>query len=118
MFMFRGKLFSLLVLVTLLVGCQGLFGRPVEEEAPTPDIAAVGEQAKADTGGKSEKVGNAGDSIKAPVDWGPKDREAWSSIPRHLQDKVMQREKDMAAMMQQMGGMGGFGDMDDLGDDF
>ncbi len=26
----------LLVLVTILTGCQGLFGRPIEEEAPTP----------------------------------------------------------------------------------
>ena len=30
------KLIALLVLVTFLTGCQGLFGRPIEEEAPTP----------------------------------------------------------------------------------
>jgi multidrug resistance efflux pump len=30
------KLIVLLVLATLLTGCQGLFGRPIEEEAPTP----------------------------------------------------------------------------------
>ena len=41
-----------------------------------------------------------GDSIKAPVNWGPKEREDWSKIPRHLQEKVMAREKDMSNMMQ------------------
>ena len=30
------KLIVLLALVTILTGCQGLFGRPIEEEAPTP----------------------------------------------------------------------------------
>jgi multidrug efflux pump subunit AcrA (membrane-fusion protein) len=33
---FRRKLIPLLMLVALLTGCQGLFGRPIEEEAPTP----------------------------------------------------------------------------------
>ena len=33
---FNRRLLTLLVLVALLAGCQGLFGRPVEEEAPTP----------------------------------------------------------------------------------
>ena len=32
----HNKLTMLLVLVTILTGCQGLFGRPIEEEAPTP----------------------------------------------------------------------------------
>jgi hypothetical protein len=36
------------------------------------------------------------DSLKAPVDWSPKEREDWSRIPRHLQDKIMQRERDIA----------------------
>ncbi len=30
------KLTALLALAILLTGCQGLFGRPIEEEAPTP----------------------------------------------------------------------------------
>jgi len=42
----------------------------------------------------------SGDSIKAPIDWGPQDREAWSKIPRHLQEKVMSREKELNTMMQ------------------
>jgi len=41
-----------------------------------------------------------GDSIKAPIDWGPKEREDWSKIPRHLQEKVMAREKELGNMMQ------------------
>lgn len=41
-----------------------------------------------------------GDSIKAPIDWGPQDREAWSKIPRHLQEKVMSREKELNTMLQ------------------
>ena len=41
-----------------------------------------------------------GDSIKAPIDWGPKEREDWSKIPRHLQEKVMSREKELNTMMQ------------------
>lgn len=41
-----------------------------------------------------------GDSIKAPIDWGPQDRESWSKIPRHLQEKVMSREKELNTMLQ------------------
>ena len=44
---------------------------------------------------------NSGDSIKAPVDWGPKEREDWSKIPRHLQEKVMAREKEISGVMEQ-----------------
>lgn len=43
---------------------------------------------------------NDGDSIKAPVDWGPKEREHWSKIPRHLQEKVVAREKELNTMLQ------------------
>lgn len=41
-----------------------------------------------------------GDSIKAPMGWDAKQREDWSKIPRHLQDKVMGREKELNTMMQ------------------
>ena len=87
---------------------QEILGEEEETETSTttettseaePDVSADAGAGTTETE-QPDKVGNAGDSIKAPVDWGPKDREAWSSIPRHLQDKVMQREKDMAAMMQ------------------
>lgn len=63
---------------------------PSEEPAPEePDKL----QAKAD------KQRGPKDSIKAPVDWGPKDRELWSKIPRNLQEKIVSREKEMADVM-------------------
>ena len=53
----------------------------------------------------SEKEGAASDiedkrSTKAPVGWSPKQREDWSKIPRHLQDKIISREQDMASTME------------------
>jgi hypothetical protein len=39
------------------------------------------------------------DSMKAPVDWSPSEREQWSKIPRNLQEKITAREKDMATQM-------------------
>ena len=41
------------------------------------------------------------ESVKAPIDWSPKEREDWSRIPRHLQDKIKQREADTANLMQE-----------------
>lgn len=41
----------------------------------------------------------SGDSPKAPVDWGPKERENWSKVPRDIQARIVQREKDMAEAM-------------------
>ena len=38
-------------------------------------------------------------SIKAPVDWGPQEREQWSKIPPALQRKIVAREKEMADSM-------------------
>ena len=38
-------------------------------------------------------------SIKAPVDWGPQEREQWSKIPPNLQRKIVAREKEMADSM-------------------
>lgn len=42
----------------------------------------------------------SGDSIKAPVNWGPKERESWSKVPRDLQEKIMTREKEIGTVMQ------------------
>jgi hypothetical protein len=42
----------------------------------------------------------AGDSIKAPISWGPEEREQWSKIPRNLQEKVMARETELNTMLQ------------------
>jgi hypothetical protein len=41
----------------------------------------------------------SGDSIKAPMDWGPQEREQWSKIPRNLQEKVMARETELSTLM-------------------
>lgn len=38
-------------------------------------------------------------SLKAPVDWSPKEREQWSKIPRQLQERIIARERDMAQTM-------------------
>ena len=43
----------------------------------------------------------AGDSIKAPVDWGPQEREHWSKIPRNLQAKIIERENATQKLMQE-----------------
>jgi hypothetical protein len=75
-------------------------GEP-ETTANKPDADIKAETA--DTSGAApEAEGETphGDSIKAPVDWGPKDREAWSSIPRHLQEKVAAREKELNTVLQ------------------
>lgn len=61
-----------------------------DEASPTDKVAP-----KADESERSET-----DSIKAPVNWGPKERESWSKIPRPLQDKIVAREKEMADAMQ------------------
>lgn len=64
-----------------------------EEASSGPTLDAKDEE--------SEKAAN--DSLKAPVDWGPKERESWSKIPRPLQDKIVAREKEMAEAMQSTG---------------
>jgi hypothetical protein len=38
-------------------------------------------------------------STKAPIDWSPKEREDWSKIPRHLQDKIKAREAQTQELM-------------------
>ena len=93
-------------------GTQSVDGDNVsggENEDGTGDPAAsenedgTGDPAASDSGtDKPETVAAKpnGDSIKAPIDWGPQDREAWSKIPRHLQEKVMSREKELNTMLQ------------------
>ena len=65
---------------------------PNEQENQEKEAAP--EAAKPD-----KKPKNPKDSLKAPVDWGPKEREDWSKIPRHLQEKIIAREKQMADSM-------------------
>ena len=70
------------------------------DEAPVmgdeaPEIAA---DSGVDTPEDSEK--NAPKSRKAPVDWSPEQREDWSKIPAHLQEKIHEREQHIAQTMQ------------------
>lgn len=67
--------------------------RPPEEETAGTAPAQASAEAEA------EKPAN-NDSIKAPIDWGPQERESWSKIPRNLQEKVMAREKQIGELMQ------------------
>lgn len=39
-------------------------------------------------------------SLKAPVNWGAKDRQDWSRIPPTLQSKILAREQEIATTMQ------------------
>jgi len=39
-------------------------------------------------------------NLKAPIDWGPKEREDWSKIPRNLQEKIASREQETQQLMQ------------------
>ena len=65
------------------------------ESEPAPEAAAPTDEAAT---AAPDTV--SGDSVKAPVGWGPKEREDWSKIPRHLQDKVVSREKELNTMLQ------------------
>jgi hypothetical protein len=40
-----------------------------------------------------------GQSLKAPVGWKPQEREQWSKIPRPLQERILEREKEMSQHM-------------------
>lgn len=39
-------------------------------------------------------------NLKAPIDWSPKEREDWSKVPKHLQEKILSRERDISNTMQ------------------
>lgn len=72
----------------------------VEKAVKTAEAAKQSGDDKAETNAESTESVGQNDSIKAPIDWGPKDRESWSKIPRHLQEKVMSREKELNTLMQ------------------
>lgn len=65
--------------------------QPTEESTPDPV------KDEAESAPEVEQTDNK--STKAPIDWSPKEREDWSKIPRHLQDKIKQRETDTANLM-------------------
>jgi hypothetical protein len=75
--------------------------QPNNEAAEVVDDKTI-ETAATDTKTETaEKVtdNKASDSMKAPVDWSPQEREQWSKIPRNLQEKITGREKEMATQM-------------------
>lgn len=67
-------------------------------EAGSKDTSTSDDAKPDNTTVESKEV--SGDSIKAPMDWGPQEREQWSKIPRNLQEKVMGREKELNTLMQ------------------
>jgi hypothetical protein len=78
---------------------------PVDEEQHELELDEPNEQTeeKIEAAPEAAKPGKKQkgpkDSLKAPVDWSPKEREDWSKIPRHLQEKIINREKQMAEGM-------------------
>ena len=67
------------------------------EEQPEAESTPDPIQTEAESAPEVEEADNK--SVKAPIDWSPKEREDWSKIPRHLQDKIKQRENDTANLM-------------------
>ena len=43
---------------------------------------------------------DTGKPLKAPVGWGPKEREAWSKVPANVQQQIHSREREIATAMQ------------------
>lgn len=73
----------------------------VEELSSSPADAEQKTNIKdADEKSEQKTADNEQDSIKAPLDWSPKQRESWSKVPRAIQDKVIAREQEMAQAMQ------------------
>jgi hypothetical protein len=78
--------------------------KSASETADTSDKATSDGTSDSDTNGTDDDAlkseAGSGDSIKAPMDWGPQEREQWSKIPRNLQEKVMGREKELNTLLQ------------------
>tara|TARA_R110000851_G_scaffold129651_1_gene262737 strand:+ start:20310 stop:21356 length:1047 start_codon:yes stop_codon:yes gene_type:complete len=71
----------------------------VQEPAAAPEVEAAPDVAEEGTP-TAEAEPEDKRSIKAPINWAPKEREDWSRIPRHLQEKIMSREKDIQMNLQ------------------
>lgn len=72
-------------------------GDPVAD--PEPDAgaaAATAATAEPEAGAKDDP----NNSVKAPVNWSPAEREHWSKIPRQYQDKIVAREAEMEKAME------------------
>lgn len=70
------------------------------EEATTTRSDTEHDYTEKVTADKSEQKAEDHDSLKAPLDWSPKQRESWSKVPRQIQDKIVAREQEMAQSMQ------------------
>ena len=66
---------------------------PAVEEAPQEPETV---EAKTDDGRTLEDPAAA---YKAPMDWSPQQREEWSKIPTTVQERIHQREKEIADVM-------------------
>ena len=76
-------------------------GDAAPADIPAPDETTVsGGDKPAEAAPEEHGTPGSNDSIKAPIDWGPKEREAWSKIPRNLQEKIRAREQETSALMQ------------------
>jgi len=70
----------------------------------TPDVSADGDSGVSESpespplqGGTEAKPPSSKNSMKAPLNWKPQHREDWSRIPRHLQEVITNREKEIAS---------------------
>ena len=72
-----------------------------DETLETPEVAETPEEPTAEAEAPVDETEDKPDtrSIKAPMDWGPKEREDWSKIPPHLQKKITAREAEMQTAM-------------------
>lgn len=73
---------------------------PEEELNSSPSDAEQKDNiADKEAKGEQKAEDNTQDSVKAPLDWSPKQRESWSKVPRPIQDKIIAREQEAAQAM-------------------
>ena len=73
---------------------------PAPEEEPPAETEEVVAAPPPASEAKSEEEDQPNDtSLKAPVNWSATEREQWSKIPNDVQERIHEREKDMAAAM-------------------
>jgi len=61
--------------------------------------AVDAEAAASDPSKDTPEPDTSKDSLKAPVGWSPKEREQWSKVPREIQQRINNREREMAESM-------------------
>jgi len=72
---------------------------PSEGEAPLEAESEAPEQLDATPSEDTIAEPENKNSMKAPLDWTPSERQDWSKIPRNLQEKIVAREKQMTESM-------------------